>query len=71
MKKNIGITDRIIRFVAIDLLMGFSLSGLEVSAVYTNAAFLLSIGLALTILTAYSPIYHLLGIKTTEEKNIA
>lgn len=70
MKKNLGITDRIIRFVAIDLLLGFSLMGYDIPPHLANAAFIISAFLALTIILAYSPIYHLFHISTVE-KSIA
>lgn len=67
MKKNLGLTDRIIRFVAIDLLLGFSFMGFEIPMLYANIAFLLSIALLLTIITGYSPVYQILGISTSEK----
>lgn len=70
MKKNLGITDRIIRFVAIDLLLGFSFMGFDIPMVYATVAFVWSIILILTIITGYSPVYHLLGI-STQEKELA
>lgn len=68
MKKNIGITDRIIRFVAIDLLLGFSFMGFDIPMYYATIAFVLSMALVLTIITAYSPLYHLFEISTLEKK---
>ena len=67
MKKNVGITDRIVRFVAVDLLLGISLMGMDVPAFLANAAFVLSIGLVITIIFGYSPLYHLLGLSTIKD----
>lgn len=61
-----GLVDRIIRFTAIDLLLGFSFMGYEISMMYATIAFVLSAVLALGILLAYSPVYHYLGISTLE-----
>ncbi len=67
MKKNLGITDRIIRFVAIDLLLGFSFLGYDIPMYWANTAFVISAFLAITIIIAYSPIYHLFNISTIEK----
>jgi hypothetical protein len=69
MKKNIGITDRIIRFVVIDVLLGLSFLGQDIPPYLATAAFIISILLAITIIIAYSPIYHVIGISTIEESN--
>lgn len=68
MKKNLGITDRIIRFVAIDLLLGFSFMGFDIPPSLAILAFGLSMTLAITIVFGYSPVYHALGISTREVK---
>jgi hypothetical protein len=67
MKKNVGITDRIIRFVLVDLLLGVSLMGMDIPNYLANTAFVISIGLVITIIFGYSPIYHLLGLSTIKE----
>ena len=67
MKKNVGISDRIIRFVIVDLLLSLSLVGLEIPETYATIIFIVSIILVLTVLIGYSPIYHLLGISTKDE----
>ena len=64
LKKNIGIEDRIVRFVVMDFLLGASFLGIELDPFWTNASFILSIILVITIIIGYSPIYHLLGIST-------
>jgi len=68
MKKNVGVTDRIIRFVFMDLLLGMCLWGLTVPLWVANISFIVSIYLIITIIFAYSPIYHLLKYDTKEEK---
>ena len=66
MKKNIGISDRLIRFVLMDLLLGASYYGISLPLFWANLTFIISLGLIFTILIPYSPIYHLLGISTRE-----
>ena len=68
MKKNIGITDRIIRFVLVDLLLGVSYLGADIPPVYANIAFVVSLLLILSIVFGYSLIYQLFGFSTIEEK---
>lgn len=68
MKKNVGITDRIIRFVFMDLLLGMSLWGMNVPAWFTNFSFILSIYLIITIIFGYSPLYHIFDFSTKEDK---
>ncbi len=68
MKKNVGITDRIIRFVVIDLLLGFSFMGFEIPMIYATTAFVMSIVLAIPMIFGYSPLYHLIGISTIEKE---
>ena len=67
MKKNLGISDRIIRFVAIDFLLGFSFLGYEIPEIYATLAFIGSFYLAITMIIGYDPIYHLFGIDTRDE----
>jgi DUF2892 family protein len=68
MKKNLGITDRIIRFVIVDLLLGVSYLGADIPPVYANIAFVISLILILSIITGYSLIYQFFGFSTIEEK---
>lgn len=67
MKKNIGITDRIIRFTLADLLLGFSLSGLPISAFLGTHLFLAFLLLVVSVFTGYSILYKFLGINTLDE----
>ena len=64
-----GISDRIIRFVLVDLLLGISLMGMDIPIVMANLAFVLCVILVFTIITGYSPLYHLLGISTRSENS--
>ena len=63
-KKNVGVTDRIVRFVMIDLLLGFSLIGVDIPMWVANISFGICLGLAFTVFFGYSPIYHALGKST-------
>ena len=65
-KKNLGVTDRIIRFVLVDLLLGSSYLGIDLPQNLLLAAFILSLLLIVTIISGYSPIYHLMGCNTVE-----
>ncbi|NNE26675.1 MAG: DUF2892 domain-containing protein [Saprospiraceae bacterium] len=67
MKKNIGISDRIIRFVLLDGLLGVPYYGIDISPLLSNLSFVAVIVLGITILTGYSPIYHLLNISTKDD----
>lgn len=67
MKKNIGISDRIIRFVAFDLLIGASFMGFETPLWAAAIAFFLSLSLIFTVITGYSVLYRLLGISTRDK----
>ena len=69
MKKNVGITDRIIRFVFMDLLLGMCLWGMNVPDWFSNLSFIVSIYLVFTILFGYSPIYRLFDFNTLESKS--
>ncbi len=64
MKKNLGVTDRIIRFVLMDIMMGLSLAGIEMPQYLANTAFMISFYLVVTLIAGYSPLYHLLGLNT-------
>ncbi len=66
MKKNIGITDKIIRFVVIDLLLGLSYLGKDIPESLAYISFIIVILLVISMITSYSPIYHLLKISTRE-----
>ena len=68
MKKNVGITDRIIRFVFMDLVLGMCLWGMNVPNWLANFSFILSIYIVFTILFGYSPLYHAFNFSTREEK---
>ncbi|MGA0283529.1 MAG: YgaP family membrane protein [Saprospiraceae bacterium] len=68
MNKNVGVTDRIIRFVFMDLLLGMCLWGMNVPLWFANFSFVFSIYLVFTMITGYSPIYMLLKFSTLEEK---
>lgn len=67
MKKNIGITDKIIRFVVIDLLLGFSYLGKDIPDSLAFVSFIIVILLVISMFTSYSVIYHLLNISTREK----
>jgi hypothetical protein len=69
MKRNVGITDRIIRFVIVDLLLGASYLGIEIPPVLGMIAFLISLSLIFTIVFGYSVIYHILGISTRKDES--
>lgn len=66
MLKNIGISDRIIRFVFMDLLLGMCYWGMNVPEWFVNTSFILSIYLVITMIVGYSPLYHLFGFSTLE-----
>ena len=67
MKRNIGISDRIIRFVAFDLLIGASFMGFEVPMWVATVSFIIGMSLIFTVITGYSALYHILGISTRDE----
>jgi hypothetical protein len=67
MKKNVGITDRIIRFVAIDLLLGLSFLGFEIPMEYATVAFITAVIIGLPMIFGYSLVYQLMGWSTREE----
>jgi len=69
MKKNVGITDRIIRFVFMDLLLGMCFLGMNVPDWFANLSFIASFYLIVTIIFAYSPLYHIFDFATLEESN--
>lgn len=68
MKKNIGIIDKIIRFVVIDLLLGLSYLGKDIPDNLAFVSFIIIILLVISMITSYSVIYHLLNISTRENK---
>ena len=68
MKKNLGVSDRIIRFVLFDLLLGVSYLGLEVPSFVANTTFVFSLFLLLSLIIGYSPLYHLFGLSTVDTK---
>ena len=65
-KKNIGFTDKIVRFVIIDLCLGASYLGTDLPAQWATAAFLLSLILIISLFSSYSLIYQMLGISTLD-----
>lgn len=70
MKKNIGIVDRIIRFVLFDLFIGANLSALEIASHWRMIFFAVAIILLFTIVTGFSVIYKLIGFSTVQEKSM-
>lgn len=66
MKKNIGISDRLVRFVLMDLLLGLSYLGMEIPPQILGISFIVSLYLIFTFIIGYSPLYHLFGIKTIQ-----
>lgn len=70
MKRNVGITDRIIRFVIVDLLLGASYLGIEIPPKLALVSFLLSLSLILTIIFGYSLIYQIFGISTRKAEAV-
>lgn len=67
MKKNLGMSDRIVRFVAIDLLLGFSFLGYDIPEIYATLAFIGSFYLAVTMIIGYDPFYHIFGYSSQDE----
>lgn len=64
-KKNVGITDRLIRFVAVDLLLGISYLGTEQDPILLSSiAFITSIIIMFPLITGYSILYRLFNIST-------
>ncbi len=68
MKKNIGFIDRLIRFLIMDFLMGYYLFGAEIPVWLTQVFLVLSLGLFITVIFGYSPLYHLFKYDTLEKK---
>jgi hypothetical protein len=66
MKKNLGVTDRIIRFVFMDLLLGMCLWGMNVPILVATVSFVLSLYLIATIVVGYDPLYHIVDFDTRE-----
>ena len=54
----------------VDLLLGAPLYGMEMPAIFANITFVCCMVLILTILTGYSPVYHLLGFSTKDIKTV-
>ena len=68
MIKNIGVIDKIIRFVVIDLLLGFSFLGKDIPPYLATISFVVCVLLVISMFTSYSPIYHVFGWNTREKK---
>ena len=64
MKKNVGISDRIIRFVFFDLLLGASFMGFDIPPMIAYIAFPLAVYLLITVIFGYSPLYSILKLNT-------
>lgn len=64
--KNLGITDRIIRFVLFDFTIGLPLAGGDFPDWLTTTLFVTSIILLITIVLATCPFYKIFGISTKE-----
>lgn len=69
MTKNVGIVDRIIRFVAMDLILGFTLIGNEIPPFLSNLCFIIAIYLGFTVLFGLSPLYRLFKFSTIEQSD--
>lgn len=67
MKKNLGIADRIVRFVLVDFLIGSAYMGFEIPGAWSTAAFIFAIVLVFSIIVGYSPVYHLFGWSTRDK----
>lgn len=68
MIKNLGVVDRIIRFVLFDLLLTLTYSGLEVSRLLSICLGILSLYVLVTVVIGYSPIYHMLHFNTNNSQ---
>lgn len=70
MKKNVGLLDRIIRFLAaivlVDLAVGHTLTG-----IWAILAWVVAIVLATTAMVNICPLYSLWGINTCQHKKTA
>lgn len=71
MKKNIGIVDRIIRFVFFDLCLGANLSALDISVTWQVIFAMMAMNLLFTVITGYSVIYAITGFSTRQEEKSA
>jgi hypothetical protein len=69
--KNIGVFDRIIRFVIFDLLIAFSMSDFIENPLFANANTILMLVLLATVIIGFSPIYALFNFSTVELKTEA
>lgn len=67
MKKNIGVTDRIIRFVLFDIIIGLSYLDFNIPPALSMVMFVVVMILLLTVIFGYSLLYQLLGISTREK----
>ena len=67
-RRNIGVFDRIIRFVIFDLLIAFSMSDFIENPLLANANTMLMLLLLASIIIGFSPIYALLNFTTVELK---
>jgi hypothetical protein len=67
-RRNIGVFDRIIRFVIFDLLIAFSMSDFIENPLLANANTILMLLLLASIIIGFSPIYALLNFTTVELK---
>jgi len=65
-EKNLGITDRIIRFVIFDLLVGASLAGMAMPIFAEYLAFFGFLYLLITLVIGFDPFYYFLGINTKD-----
>lgn len=72
MKKNLGISDRMVRFVVFNLLFGLPLAGVVMPDWLQHITFLLSLYMLITLIIGYSPLYHIVGWNTrkVDEKNV-
>jgi len=64
MKKNLGVTDRLIRFVIFDFTIGLPLAGGEFPEWLKMTLFITGIVLLVTVIIARCPFYKILRINT-------
>ena len=69
MKKNLGVTDRLIRFIFVDFTIAFPLAGGEFPEWLTTTLFITGIVLFITVIIARCPFYKVLGINTNENND--
>ena len=65
-KKNIGITDRIIRFVVFDFALGIVLTGFDIPDQLQLILVILGLYILFTVITGFSMIYKLFGYNTID-----